>query len=39
MDIRIEMLKNFMDASHSVYHAAADLEKVLTDAGYTRMLR
>ena len=38
MDIRIEMLKNFLDASHSVYHAAAYLEKVLTDAGYTRLL-
>ena len=38
MDTRIEMLKNFLDASHSVYHAAAYLEKVLTDAGYTRLL-
>ena len=38
MDTRIEMLKNFLDASHSVYPAAAYLEKVLTDAGYTRLL-
>ena len=38
MDNRIEMLKDFLDASHSVYHAAAYLEKVLTDAGYTRLL-
>ena len=35
MDNRILALKNFLDASHSVYHAVAYLEKTLADAGYT----
>ena len=35
MDNRIVALKDFLDASHSVYHAVAYLEKTLADAGYT----
>ena len=35
MDERIKGLCDFLDAAHSVYHAAACLEKELTDAGYT----
>ena len=35
MDIRIVALKDFLDHSVSVYHAAAYLEKTLSDAGYT----
>ena len=35
MDNRIVALKDFLDASHSVYHAVAYLEKTLAAAGYT----
>ncbi len=35
MEKCVENLKAFLDASHSVYHAAAYVEKVLLDAGYT----
>ena len=38
MDNRINALMNFLDASHSVYHAVAYLENVLKEAGYTRLL-
>ena len=34
---RITSLCNFLDASHSVYHAVAYLEKTLAEAGYTRL--
>lgn len=37
MDHRTEKLMAFLDASVSVYHAAAYLADVLTDAGYTRL--
>ena len=37
MDYRIEKLRAFLDASVSVYHAAAYLADVLADAGYTRL--
>ena len=37
MDDRIKGLQAFLDASHSVYHAAAYLENVLKEAGYTRL--
>ena len=37
MDNRILSLKNFLDASVSVYHAVEELRKVLDDAGYTRL--
>ena len=35
MDARITALTDFLNASHSVYHAVAYLEKTLADAGYT----
>ena len=35
MDNRISALMDFLDASHSVYHAAAYLENVLKEQGYT----
>ena len=35
MEHRIQGLMNFLDASHSVYHAVAYLENVLNEAGYT----
>ena len=38
MDKRINDLCAFLDASHSVYHAAAGLEQMLRKAGYTRLL-
>ena len=38
MNDRTNALKAFLDASHSVYHAAAYLAKILEDAGYTRLL-
>ena len=38
MDNRIHGLMDFLDASHSVYHAVAYLENVLKEAGYTRLL-
>ena len=38
MDNRISSLMNFLDASHSVYHAVAYLAKTLEDAGYRRLL-
>ena len=37
MDKKIEALKGFLDASHSVYHAAQNIGKTLEDAGYTRL--
>jgi aspartyl aminopeptidase len=37
MDERILSLKNFLDASVSVYHAVEELRKVLDNAGYTRL--
>ena len=37
MDNRIAALCNFLDASHSVYHAAAYISGILKDAGYTRL--
>ena len=38
MDKRTKALMSFLDASHSVYHAAAYLSKELENAGYTRLL-
>ena len=38
MDNRIAALMEFLDASPSVFHAVANLEKELTNAGYTRLL-
>lgn len=38
MDSRIRALTKFLDASHSVYHAAAYLAETLENAGYTRLL-
>ena len=37
MDHRTEKLMAFLDASVSVYHAAAYLSGMLEDAGYTRL--
>ena len=37
MENRISALQAFLDASHSVYHAAAYLSKTLEAAGYTRL--
>ena len=37
MDKKTKALMAFLDASHSVYHAAAYLTKTLEDAGYTRI--
>ncbi len=37
MNERTQALMNFLDASHSVYHAAAYLADVLTQSGYTRL--
>ena len=37
MDIRTQNLKNFLDASHSVYHAVDYIAKALNNAGYTRL--
>ena len=37
MDTRIESLRSFLDASVSVYHAAACLEDTLKAAGYCRL--
>lgn len=37
MDKRIRELMKFLDASHSVYHAAAYLANTLEEAGYTRL--
>ena len=37
MDKRIKALTAFLDAAHSVYHAAAYLAKELENAGYTRL--
>ena len=33
----IKALQNFLDKSHSSYHAAANLAALLTEAGYTRL--
>ena len=33
----MNQLKEFLDVSHSVYHAAAALEKMLADAGYEKL--
>ena len=37
MDKRTKALMAFLDASHSVYHAAAYLAETLENAGYTRL--
>ena len=37
MDNRISALREFLDASHSVYHAAGYLAKTLESEGYTRL--
>ncbi|MDD6199988.1 MAG: M18 family aminopeptidase [Firmicutes bacterium] len=37
MDRRIKALTDFLDASHSVYHAAAYLAETLEKEGYTRL--
>ena len=37
MNERIQALKSFLDASHSVYHAAKNLADVLENEGYTRL--
>ena len=37
MDNRITALREFLDASHSVYHAADFLAKTLENEGYTRL--
>ena len=37
MDKRTKALMTFLDASHSVYHAAAYLTKTLENAGYVRL--
>ena len=37
MNHQIEALRGFLDASHSVYHAAAYLADTLENAGYTRL--
>ena len=37
MDKRINALRAFLDASHSVYHAAKNIADVLENAGYTRL--
>ena len=37
MDKRTKALMAFLDASHSVYHAAAYLAEMLENAGYTRL--
>ena len=37
MDNRISALMDFLDASHSVYHATAYLANTLEEAGYTRL--
>ncbi len=37
MDSRTKALCDFLDASHSVYHAQAYLAKTLKNAGYTRL--
>ena len=37
MNTQIRSLMNFLDASVSVYHAAAYLEATLAGAGYTRL--
>ena len=37
MDSRTKALCNFLDASHSVYHAQAYLAETLKNAGYTRL--
>jgi len=38
MDKNMKAFMSFMDASHSVYHAAQNLTNMLTDAGYTQLL-
>ena len=37
MDNRITALCDFLNASHSLYHAVAYLEAQLKNAGYTRL--
>ena len=37
MDSRTKALCDFLDASHSVYHAQAYLAETLKNAGYTRL--
>ena len=38
MENRINALRSFLDASHSMYHAQAYLVKTLKEAGYTRLM-
>ena len=38
METRINALRSFLDASHSMYHAQAYLVKTLQEAGYTRLM-
>lgn len=37
MDKRTQALCNFLDASHSMYHAQAQVANALTEAGYSRL--
>ena len=37
MDKKTQKLKAFLDSAHSVYHAVAQLEKQLSDAGYVAL--
>ena len=37
MNEQIKNLCEFLDASHSSYHAAANLAQVMEDAGYVRL--
>ena len=37
MDNRIRHLCDFLNASHSLYHAVAHLSRQLAEAGYTRL--
>ena len=37
MNEKVQSLMNFLDTSHSVYHAVANLTRRLEDAGYTRI--
>ena len=38
MENRINGLRAFLDASHSMYHAQAYLVKTLQEAGYARLM-
>ena len=37
MDQRIRGLMDYLDASHSVFHAVAGIRTALEEAGYTRL--